>query len=259
MYASNYFENAMLNLMRSQNITAPSNLYVGLFLSSPGDDGSSGTEISYTGYARQRITFSAPVADGSGMRISNNNQITFPESLVSAGSVTYIGIFDAVSGGNMWLYAQLDTALNVQSGVSPVFRSGTISWIWSGNISTYYKTAIMNTLRGTNCSGFSPYIALCNGDPTGSGSEFSGNNYARFAVTMTAPEQQTTGVAMSSNSAEASSSVSTGAWGTLSHIAICNAATGGNPFAVGALGTSYAIHNGYSVTIPANALQVNVN
>ena len=259
MYASNYFEALMLNLMKSQSITAPAKLYLGLFLSNPGDDGSSGTEISYTGYERQEITFSAPTASGSGLMISNSALISFPQSPTSAGSVTHAAVFDGATGGNMYLYGQLDTALNVQANVSPVFRIGSVSWLWSGNLSTYYRTAIMNTLRGTNCSGFAPYLAFFNGDPNGAGSEFSGNNYARSAVTMTTPEQQASGTAQSANSADVISPVSTGAWGNFTHIAIMDASSAGNIFAAGALGTSYVINNGYSVTIPAGALQVNVN
>ncbi len=259
MYASNYFENLMLNLMRSQSISAPSNLYLALFLSNPTDDGASGTEIAYSGYQRQPIVFTAPTASGSGLMISNNALITFPESSTSAGSVTYIGVFDSLSGGNMWLYGQLDSALNVQANVSPVFRANSVSWIWSGNLSTYYRTAIMNTLRGSNCSGFSPYIALCNGDPTGSGAEFSGNNYSRIAVTMTAPAQQTSGTAMSETAADVISPISTGAWGTLTTLAIADDSTAGNFFAIASLGNSYTINNGYSVTIQAGRLQVNVN
>ena len=71
MYASNYFESQVLNLMRGQSISGFNTLYLGLFLSNPGDTGSEGTEISYTGYARQTIAFSAPAASGSGLMVQN--------------------------------------------------------------------------------------------------------------------------------------------------------------------------------------------
>lgn len=259
MYASNYFENLMLNLMRSQSITAPAAMYLALFLSNPGDDGASGTEISYTGYARQAITFSAPATSGSGLSMENSAMISFPESSTSAGSVTYVAVFDSLSGGNMYLYGQLDSPLNVQAGVSPVFRAGSVKWIWSGNLSTSYRTAIMNTCRGTNLSGFSPYVGLCNGDPTGAGSEFSGNSYARVAVTMSAPAQQSSGTALSSNTADITSATSTGNWGTLDTVAIFDASSGGNAFAVIPLGTSYSIPVGSSVGFHAGDLQFNIN
>lgn len=259
MYATNYFENAMLNLMRGSSITAPSTMYLALFLSNPGDTGTEGTEITYTGYARQAVTFSAPAASGAGLVIQNTALISFPEASTSAGTVTYVAVYDSSTGGNIWLYGQLDTPLTVQTGVSPVFRAGAVKWIWSGNLSTYYRTAIMNTLRGTNCSGFTPYVGFCNGDPTGSGSEFSGNNYSRIAVTMTAPAQQSSGTAMSQNNADVLSPIATGNWGTLTTVAIFDAETSGNAYGVINLGTSYNATSGYAIGFRAGGLQFNIN
>ena len=259
MYATNYFEEGMLNLMRGQNITAPSNIYLALFQSNPTDTGVAGTEVAYTGYARQQITFSAPTASGSGLAMQNTELITFPEAPASAGTVTYVAVMDSLSGGNMWLYGQLDQPLMIQAGVSPVFRAGSVKWIWTGNLSTYYRTAIMNTLRGTSCSGFTPYIALCNGDPTASGNEFSGNNYTRIAVTMTAPAQQSSGTALSQNNADIISGVATGNWGQLNTVAIFDAESSGNAFAVIATGSTYNVTTGYAVGFHAGDFQFNVN
>ena len=64
MYATNYFENLMLNVARQQNISAPATVYLALYQSNPSDTGTGGTEVSYTGYARQAITFSAPAVSG---------------------------------------------------------------------------------------------------------------------------------------------------------------------------------------------------
>lgn len=259
MYATNYFEEAMLNLMRSTNITAPSALYLALYQSNPTDTGAAGTEAAYAGYARQPITFSAPAASGNGLAMQNTSLITFPEAPATSGTVTYVAVIDSLSGGNMWLYGQLDQPLVIQAGVSPVFRAGSVKWIWSGNLSTYYRTAIMNTLRGTSCSGFSPYIALCNGDPTDMGNEFSGNNYTRISVTMTAPAQQSSGTALSQNTADVISGIATGNWGTLTTVAIYDAQSSGNAYAVLNIGTSYNVTSGYSVGFHAGDLQFNIN
>ena len=117
----------------------------------------------------------------------------------------------------------------------------------------------MNTLRGTNCSGFSPYVGFCNGDPTGAGSEFSGNNYSRVSVTMTAPAQQASGAALSQNSADILSGVATGNWGALNTVAIFDASSSGNAYAVISLGTSYNATSGYAVGFHAGDLQFSVN
>ncbi len=259
MYATNYFENAMLNLMRGTSITAPATMYLALFLSNPGDTGTEGTEITYSGYARQAITFSTPADTGNRYVTQNTALITFPESPTSAGTITYVAVYDSLSGGNMWLYGQLDTPLQVQTGVSPVFRANSLKWLWGGNLSTYYKIAIMNVLRGTNCSGFSPYVALCNGDPTGAGNEFSGNNYARISVTMTAPEQQASGTALSQNSADIISNIATGNWGNMDTVAIYDASSSGHAYAIIELGTSYNVTSGYQVGFHAGDLQMNIN
>lgn len=259
MYASNYFENLMLNLMRGQAISAPANLYLGLFLSNPTDDGASGTEISYSGYARQPITFSAPAASGSGMMIQNTAEITFPESQIAAGSVLYVGVFDSLSGGNMWLYGALDTPLVVNAGVSPKFRANSVKWTWTGNLTTFYKTAIMNTLRGTSLNGFTPYIGFGNGDPTDTGNEFSGNNYARVQASMSAPVQQSTGAAMSQNSADLETNIASGNWGTFDTVTIFDASSSGNAYAVLTLASSYNILSNFNISIDAGTLQVSIN
>lgn len=70
MYATNHFEEIMLNLARGISASAPETMYLALYLNDPGDDGA-GTEVSYSGYARQPITFSAPAASGNGYAMQN--------------------------------------------------------------------------------------------------------------------------------------------------------------------------------------------
>ena len=258
MYATNYFEEQMLNLMHGQNIPAPNKLYLELFQTNPSDTGTGGTPISYSGYARKEIVFGEPTADGNGLSISNTELISFPESPINAGTVNYVGVYNAQTGGNLLLYAQLDTPLVVNANVSPVFRVGAVKWLWSGNLSSYYRNAIMKTLGGTNrtaCSGFvQPYIGLLNGN-----NEFSGNNYARIAVTMTSPVQTTSGAAHVENTDEVTSPVATGNWGTINKIGIYSASTGGNPYGFIDISPAIAMTAGYAAIFHAGDLQFNIN
>ena len=259
MYATNYFEEQMLNLMHGQNIPAPANLYLELFQTNPGDDGTSGTPISYSGYARQEIVFGEPTTDGNGLSISNTALISFAESPINAGTVNYVGVYDAQIGGNLLLYASLDTPLVVNANVSPVFRIGAVKWTWSGNLSPYYRNAIMKTLGGTNrtaCTGFlQPYIGLLNGD-----NEFSGNNYARIAAVMTTPEQVTgSGAAHIENTADITSPVATGNWGTINKIGIYSAATGGNAYGFITISPAISMTAGYAAIFHAGDIQFNIN
>lgn len=255
MYATNYFEALMLRLLRGQNITAPATMYLALFPGNPSDTGTGVDEIIYSGYQRQPVTFAEPTASGSGMMIQNVGTITFPESSTSAGTVTYVGLYGSLTGGNMWLYGQLNSPLVIQNGVSPVFREGSIRWIWTGNFTTYYKTAIMNIMRGSNCSGFTPYIGLLNGS-----AEFSGNGYSRRpAYFLQEPEQQTSGTCLTYNTNEIITAAATGTWGTLNTVAVYDSETEGNAFAIITLSTSYNVTSGYQVGFHVGALQISVN
>ncbi len=254
MYASNYLEEAVINLMRGSAgsaFSAPAALYLALFYSNPSDTGTAGTEASYSTYTRQPIQFGAPTAVSSGstsLYMQNTNVITFPEATASGSSVQYVGVFDASSGGNMLLYGALTSSLAIQAGVSPVFRAGTLKWTWSGNLSVYYRTLIMNTVRRANpsISAFTPYIALYNGDPLGGGSELSGTDYARFTVTFSAATQLESGYAQTRNTGTEDnvSPIAGSNWGTLTHIAICDALTAGNVFAGISLGASFSMLTG---------------
>lgn len=265
MYASNYLETAILNLMRGSTLSAPTALYVGLFLSDPTDTGIAGTEVSYSGYARQAVTFSM---DGTNA-ITNSAVITFPEASASVGSpVTHIGIYDTLTGtgspSHLWLYGQLTTNLTIQAGVSPVFRAGSIKWTLSGNLSDTYTQQILNTIRGQNSSisSFTPYIGLCNGDPNGSGTEFSGVDYGRISVAFAAPSSDSdpATATITSNTADVSSPNPAGSyWGVMNYAGIYTAASGGNLFMSVPLNASYNMNEGSVAGFRQGTLTVSIN
>ena len=267
MYASNYLEETIINLMRGSAgsaFTAPAALYLAMFYRNPSDTGTAGTEASYSTYARQPIQFGAPtaVSGSSSLYMQNANVITFPEAIASGSSVQYVGVFDSSTGGNMLLYGPLTSSLAIQAGVSPVFRAGSLKWTWSGNLSSYYRMLIMNTLRGANpsISAFTPYIALYNGDPLTSGSELSGTDYARFPVNFSAAEQLDSGYAQTRNAGTSDnvSPIAGSNWGTLTHIAICDAQTAGNIFGGISLGTSYSMLTGSVAGFAPGGLTFNI-
>ena len=259
MYATNFFENAMLNLMRNVSIPAVETPYLALFMSDPGDEGDNGYEVEYTGYARQPIAFSVPAEYGTGLAIQNTEQISFAECPVNLGAVTHVAVMDSLSGGNMLLYGQLDTVLNLQAGVTPIFRIGAVKWIWTGNLGTYYRTKIMNVFRNEACPGFAPYIGLCNGDPEGAGAEFAGYNYERIPLSVSAPAQQPNGTAMCSNVNELISNEATGNWGTMSYVCVYDAEINGQLYAVIPLGTSYFVTAQTSVGFHIGSFRFSVN
>lgn len=120
---SNYLETALINAtLRNTAYTSPSVIYVGLYTSDP-TDANTGTEVSGGSYARTAVTFGAP----SNGTATNNAAVEFPQATANWGTVGWIGILDAASGGNLMYHTALD--------VSKPIDTGDIFKISSGNLS----------------------------------------------------------------------------------------------------------------------------
>jgi hypothetical protein len=100
-----------------------------------------------------------------------------------------------------------------------------------GAMSNYLETAILNAVFRNTAFSSPPtvYLALYTSDPTDAdtGTEVSGGAYARQVVTFSAPTQ-VAGKGTISNTVDLTFPVATAAWGTITHIGIRSAATGGN-------------------------------
>ena len=259
MYATNYFETMILNILCGVRAGAPSAVYVGLFLTNPGEAGG-GTEITYTAYARRRITFAAPASMEDGIGISNTADITFPTAQAAAGTVTHIGVFDALTSGNMLIYGELAEPQTIEAQEAPVIVAGEAKWWLSGDFSDYFKNAVLNILRGTSVAGITPYLALYNGDPDNSGTELSGGDYARLALAFSAPAAQSgTDYMQIKNNAAVSTARASSAWGTWSYTVIMTALSGGNPVFKKEKTPAKNMRTGLFVNVPAGGLVLAVN
>jgi hypothetical protein len=98
----------------------PSGQYLALYSSDPSTD--AGTELSGAGYARVAVTFTAPVND----QTSNSNQIIFPSPTGAWGLIGWLGIRDAITGGNLLFSGSLTTPQAVVAGVQLDFPAGQI-------------------------------------------------------------------------------------------------------------------------------------
>ena len=121
---SDYAEKLILDyLMTSGSATRPTAWYVGLYTSAPSDAGG-GTELSGSGYARESAAFAAATS-GTGTT-SNSGAIVFTADGGDWGSVTHMGIHDAVSGGNLLWHGSLAAAKTVADGDTLEFAVGNI-------------------------------------------------------------------------------------------------------------------------------------
>lgn len=147
---SDFLENKIIDwLLRAQAIgitgataaagTGPATVYIGL-MTAADSDSSSGTEVSGGSYARQAITSalanwagtqsagSTTTSSGTGGTTSNNNVVTFPAPSANWGTITHMGIFDAVSGGNLLFWAALTTPKTVNNGdPAPTFPAAALT------------------------------------------------------------------------------------------------------------------------------------
>jgi hypothetical protein len=121
---SNYAEKLLLDwAMTTGSATRPTAWYVALYTAAPSDSGG-GTEVSTGGYARQSVTFDA--ASSPGGTTSNNNTVSFTASGASYGTVSHIGIFDNVSGGNLLWHGSMTASKTVADGDTLEFSIGNI-------------------------------------------------------------------------------------------------------------------------------------
>lgn len=121
-----YWQTAMLNLLRATNVTAPATIYVALFTTAPTET-TTGTEVSGGAYARQSVAFSAPANQSpTGTTISNSAGINFPAATASWGTVNGAALFDAATGGNMLYYIAFTSGVAVASGDTFAISAGNL-------------------------------------------------------------------------------------------------------------------------------------
>ena len=118
---SDYLEDAVLDhVFRNTALTSPTTVYLALYTVAPTDAGG-GTEVTGGGYARQAITFGA----ASGGLMSNTVAVSFTASGANFGDVVAVGIFDALTVGNLLAWDGI-TSATVNDGDTINFPIGDI-------------------------------------------------------------------------------------------------------------------------------------
>jgi hypothetical protein len=121
---SDYSEKLLLDwLMTNGSATRPTAWYVALYTAAPSDSGG-GTEVSGNGYSRQAVTFDA--ASTPGGTTSNSGAVTFTAAGGSWGTITHIGIHDALSSGNLLWHGSMTASKTIADGDTLEFAIGNI-------------------------------------------------------------------------------------------------------------------------------------
>lgn len=133
-------------------------------------------------------------------------------------------------------------------------------------LSNYLEAAWLDMLAsGASFTPPATYVALYTSDPTdaNSGTEVSGNGYARVQVNQdgsTSPYWNTPvddgGPQLIDNNGDITFPTATGDWGTVTHVGILDAATGGNLLFHGALSTSKSVTTDDTFKFPSGDLDL---
>lgn len=122
MAMTNYLENKLLEaVVKNTAYTTPATVYLGLYSAGPDDTGG-GTELTGDNYSRVALTFGTSV-NGT---VTTTAVTTFGTASADWATIVAIGIFDAVSGGNLLFYKGV-TGRKVKSGSALTIAAGDIT------------------------------------------------------------------------------------------------------------------------------------
>ena len=256
MHATNYLQQAMLNVARGVDMINPGGFYIGIYTSDPTVSGTAGTEVSYSGYVRQLVnwTITNNAGDSSG-KIENTSQISFPIiPRNTVQTVTHVGILDSPTPGegNMYLFAPLATPVPLQDTVRLFFAARALKWVLSGVLHYYYRAYFLPFFNGSaDITGFDAYLALGGSND----SEPSANyGYERQALLLSL--SATGGVNRIYNTVNIDFPECTNSWGSITSIMIKDAASGGRTFAKIPLEQSFTPTRGSQVRVNAQGIEV---
>ena len=129
-----YLENKLLeHSLGKTSYTMPTNTYAGLFIVSPTVAGTDGTEVGSTdaGYSRKGITWGTATTGA----ISNTALLAWSATgywasgtgATASSSITTIGIFDALTSGNLLWFGPLSTSITMGNGDSFTIPAGNLN------------------------------------------------------------------------------------------------------------------------------------
>jgi len=120
---STYLKDALIDeVLRNTNYVPAATLYLALYTADP-TPANTGAEVTGGGYARQVITFTAP-SEGATASVAD---IAFDAATANYGTVTHIGILDALTAGNLLFFGALTTPRTITTDNQLIVKAGQIT------------------------------------------------------------------------------------------------------------------------------------
>ena len=125
---STYFLNCIMgNVFKTkENPTLPNTYYLGLSSTAPAVDGS-GVSEPLASSGQQRVEFTNLGEPVNGV-ISNESEISFPESSASWGTVTHFVLYDAPTNGNLLMFNVLSQSRSVETATIVMVKTGSLKF-----------------------------------------------------------------------------------------------------------------------------------
>lgn len=244
------------HFFRATAYTPAATVYMALFSAIPNDDGTGGTEMVGTGYARQAIAFGAY----SSRRIANSGTITFTNSGVGGWPAAVgWGIYDASSSGNLLCTGTLSPTTTVGASTSFSLLAGEViidyqvhgPWLAQKVLELLFKNTAATPPATVYGALFS--VAPTN-DGTG-GTEITASGYTRKACTFAALSSKR-GYLTGNVSFTAAAPVS---WGAIPAVAWYDASSSGNFMATSAISPSPTVASGAPFSLLATSTYVGLD
>lgn len=262
---SDYLENALLDhLLGGPDYTPAVTHYIALFTAAPTDAGG-GTEVpSSNNYVRAAVTNNTinwPTSSSNSK--ANANVITFPTSSGSWGTITHFGIFDALSGGNLLAWAALTSSQAVGTGDTPDFAVGALQVSLGGALGNNARNGLLNLAFGGSAYArpSTVYPALYTAPPNaaGGGTQVSGGNYSRPAITNNSTSFPSASSGAKTNGEQITFPVPSSSWGVVTDIGWFDSSAGGNLLIFGSLVASRTVTSGTTFRVGAGQFTLSLD
>lgn len=134
MAFSQYLADKILVWIKGTTFPAAlSNVYISLHNGDPGTAGTANNvQLTVTGSANRTAVTTSTLstvgsAAGGGFQVTNNNSVQITTNASGGATVTYFGVWDAVTAGNFLASGQLTTSVDVVAGDTVQFNAGALA------------------------------------------------------------------------------------------------------------------------------------
>lgn len=133
-FSTNYANNILNYLFaKTQTLSAPSVVYLGLSENDPEADGGVFNELSCDTYARLLISGTSTsvsyldyIGNANNRAITNAKQINWTKATVDWTQAKGFGLFSAPSGGEPFFYGTLEAPVTCEAGAVALFDPGAL-------------------------------------------------------------------------------------------------------------------------------------